>query len=181
MSVSLPPSREIGGGVSCSSGLQRNKGSVSTRLLYVEPVPKLPIQPTKGIFCKWRNAGSYSPETTASVTVLVTSLRAEKLGTRAGGEERTKCPGRLRRPTRGSVSMLQRLTAKHRSICLEQAARCRADAEAAANPTVKQDFLQMAERWESLARSYEFDRRVFKRVMYGHVEDVKSELPVDSH
>jgi hypothetical protein len=49
--------------------------------------------------------------------------------------------------------MLKKLTAKQ-SECYEHAALCRARAEAVSNPIDKNDFLQMAESWELLARSY---------------------------
>jgi hypothetical protein len=55
--------------------------------------------------------------------------------------------------------MLHRLTAKQ-SECLEHAALCRARAEAASDTIDKEGFLQMAEGWEILARSYGYSERL---------------------
>jgi hypothetical protein len=55
--------------------------------------------------------------------------------------------------------MLQKLTEKQ-AECLEAAARCRARADAASDPTTKQDFLEMAQHWELLARSYGFTEQL---------------------
>jgi hypothetical protein len=40
-------------------------------------------------------------------------------------------------------------------FCLTRAAACRRDAEQATDPTSKQSWLAMEDRWFSLARSYE--------------------------
>jgi hypothetical protein len=55
--------------------------------------------------------------------------------------------------------MLQKLTEKQ-AECLEAAARCRARADAASDPEAKRDFLEMAEHWEMLAKSYGFTERL---------------------
>jgi hypothetical protein len=52
--------------------------------------------------------------------------------------------------------MLQKLKEKQ-AECLEAAARCRARADAASDPTAKQEYLDLAEGWETLARSYDFN------------------------
>jgi hypothetical protein len=49
--------------------------------------------------------------------------------------------------------MLQKLSEKQ-AECLEAAARCRARADAASDPTAKRYFLEAARHWEVLARSY---------------------------
>jgi hypothetical protein len=49
--------------------------------------------------------------------------------------------------------MLKKLTEKQ-AQCLEAVARCRARADATSDPWAKQDYLEMAERWEMLAKSY---------------------------
>jgi hypothetical protein len=54
---------------------------------------------------------------------------------------------------------LQKLTEKQ-AECLEAAARCRARADAASDPEIKRDFLEMAEHWEMLAKSHGFNERL---------------------
>jgi hypothetical protein len=49
--------------------------------------------------------------------------------------------------------MLQKLTAKQ-ADCLEHALRCRERAGAAADPQDKAEWLQMADGWDLLAKSY---------------------------
>lgn len=55
--------------------------------------------------------------------------------------------------------MLQKLT-EMEAQCLERAARCRARAEEASAPSDKQDYLEIAERWETLAKSYSLTERL---------------------
>jgi hypothetical protein len=59
----------------------------------------------------------------------------------------------------GWGAMLHKLTEKQ-AVCLEVAARCRARAQNASDPTNKQDYLDMAERWEMLAKSYGLTERL---------------------
>jgi hypothetical protein len=44
--------------------------------------------------------------------------------------------------------------------CLQHAKDCARKAAAQTDPKVKQDFLDMEQRWLSLARSYEFTERI---------------------
>jgi hypothetical protein len=55
--------------------------------------------------------------------------------------------------------MLQKLTEKQ-AECLEAAARCRSRANATSDPAAKQDFMEMARHWETLAQSYGFSERL---------------------
>jgi hypothetical protein len=55
--------------------------------------------------------------------------------------------------------MLEKLT-EMEAQCLERAARCRARAEEASAPRDKQDYLEMAERWQTLAKSYSLTQRL---------------------
>lgn len=44
--------------------------------------------------------------------------------------------------------------------CLQHAEDCARKAAAQTDPKVKQDFLDLEQRWLSLARSYEFTERI---------------------
>jgi hypothetical protein len=44
--------------------------------------------------------------------------------------------------------------------CLQHAEDCALKAAAQTDPKVKQDFLDLEQRWLSLARSYEFTERI---------------------
>jgi hypothetical protein len=54
--------------------------------------------------------------------------------------------------------VLSRLTPKQltpkQAECLQSALRCREKSERAQNPFDRAEYLEMAERWEKLARSY---------------------------
>jgi hypothetical protein len=55
--------------------------------------------------------------------------------------------------------MLAKLSPKQ-AECLLSAVRCRESAECAANSIDKAEYIEMAERWEFLARSYGYTARL---------------------
>jgi len=55
--------------------------------------------------------------------------------------------------------MLQKLTTEIRE-CYRHAEECRRRARQTLDPAVKQDFLDMEQRWLSLARSYELSEKL---------------------
>jgi hypothetical protein len=55
--------------------------------------------------------------------------------------------------------MLESLSEQIRE-CYEHAEECARKAAAQSDPGLKQDFLDMEQRWLSLARSFEFSRRL---------------------
>ena len=59
---------------------------------------------------------------------------------------------------RGAV-LLQNLSEEIRE-CLRHAEECRRLSKTALNPNTIQDYLDMEQRWLSLARSYEFTERL---------------------
>jgi hypothetical protein len=55
--------------------------------------------------------------------------------------------------------MLQKLS-KDICVCYQRAEQCRRAAETAHSPSAQDDFLNMEQRWLSLAHSYEFAERL---------------------